>query len=454
MFVLDAYKHVKVRAEDVRLQYVKIGGRYLVDTALTFGASSSPGIFDRLAELVLKLALHLAKLSRELGVRQLDDNVLIGEPAEVWGGYLAFHSLAKKIGVRTSPEVKGKAFPPQSSGAVLGFNFDVPSWSWSMDTDKAVKIIRLLFKVKDGEATQAELDTLIGKIGFYWPLFKGQFERTFLFLAQDQKVPRRKKVVVFPQLLSQVNWWIKSIRAAMDKNHAMPDPRGCFPSSFLAVYPDAAGGVGPAGSGFGAVLWLETRHWVAHFWPECIRNNEELDIGANLPLQRLGFHTMILEAIGALAGLLIWPERIRNSNVVIYCDNSAVVSGYFKGHSIETLAQCVIKACVDVAEGLNVKLDIRKVPRCSAPGPTTADLLSKGKLDQAMEVMGNPASAPGYLSRTLMAWVERPVATRTLGHAILRELELIGVPVLSWQAEDESEINELVRLPAEYLSYV
>ena len=64
MFVLDAYKHVKVRAEDVRLQYVKIGGRYLVDTALTFGASSSPGIFDRLAELVLKLALYLAKLSR------------------------------------------------------------------------------------------------------------------------------------------------------------------------------------------------------------------------------------------------------------------------------------------------------------------------------------------------------------------------------------------------------
>ena len=41
----------------------------------------------------------------------------------------------------------------------------------------------------------------------------------------------------------------------------------------------------------------------------------------------------------------------------------------------------------------------------------------------------------------------------TLGHAILMELKLIGVPVLSWQAEDESEIDELVRLPAEYMSY-
>ena len=114
----------------------------------------------------------------------------------------------------------------------------------------------------------------------------------------------------------------------------------------------------------------------------------------------------------------------------------------------------MIKACVDVAEGLNIKLDIRKVPRCSAPGPTAADLLSKGKLDQALEVMETPAETPGYLSRTLMAWVEKPVVTRTLGHAILRELESIGVPVLSWQAEDESEINELVRLPAEYKYYL
>ena len=66
----------------------------------------------------------------------------------------------------------------------------------------------------------------------------------------------------------------------------------------------------------------------------------------------------------------------------------------------------------------------------------------------------DPAAAPGHLSRTWMAWVEKPVVTRTVGHAILRQLELIGVPVLSWQAEDESEINELVRLPAEYIFYM
>ena len=138
VFVLDAYKHVKVRAEDVRLQYVKIGGRYLVDTALTFGASSSPGIFDRLAELVLKLALHLAKLSRELAVRQLDDNVLIGEPAEVWGGYFAFHSLAKKIGVRTSvcriinsPEAAHNKLGSRQSvrGLLTARLFSFSSWS-------------------------------------------------------------------------------------------------------------------------------------------------------------------------------------------------------------------------------------------------------------------------------------------------------------------------------------
>ena len=81
----DAYKHIPVKISELHLQFIKLGGKYLVDAALTFGASSSPGIFDRVAELVLALALHLAGLARDLALRQLDDNVFIGSGRGVLG---------------------------------------------------------------------------------------------------------------------------------------------------------------------------------------------------------------------------------------------------------------------------------------------------------------------------------------------------------------------------------
>ena len=65
-----------------------------------------------------------------------------------------------------------------------------------------------------------------------------------------------------------------------------------------------------------------------------------------------------------------------------------------------------------------------------------------------------PRGRPGLLVQNLDG-----LGGEAGGHQVLRARhpqgqELIGVPVLSWQAEDESEINELVRLPAEYISYL
>ena len=86
------------------------------------------------------MALHMAILSRDKAIRQLDDNVLIGTEEEVVTGYEAYRSLAKIIGVRIAPEERDKAFGPQTFGAVLGFVFNIKDWNWTMDHDKAAKI--------------------------------------------------------------------------------------------------------------------------------------------------------------------------------------------------------------------------------------------------------------------------------------------------------------------------
>ena len=73
-------------------------------------------------------------------------------------------------------------------------------------------------------------------------------------------------------------------------------------------------------------------------------------------------------------------------------------------------------------------------------------MLSKAKLTEARSLMDNPASEPGFLSRTLMAWLEAPKVTRVLGPAILEELKLMGVPVLTLHVEEKEELEDLVRV--------
>lgn len=170
-----------------------------MDAALTFGASSSPGIFDKISELILRMALHAAGLERATALRQLDDNVLIGTEGEVKLGYNTYNQVALDLGVLVAPEEEDKAFGPQQFGAVLGFQFSSKDWVWTMEKKKGEKILRLLFKIwEDRSITQGELQSLIGKITFYFPLFEGKFERTFFLAAQNQKVPKASAVTVTP----------------------------------------------------------------------------------------------------------------------------------------------------------------------------------------------------------------------------------------------------------------
>ena len=172
-----------------------------MDAALTFGASSSPGIFDKISELILRMALHAAGLERATALRQLDDNVLIGTEGEVKLGYNTYNQVALDLGVLVAPEEEDKAFGPQQFGAVLGFQFSSKDWVWTMEKKKGEKILRLLFKIwEDRSITQGELQSLIGKITFYFPLFEGKFERTFFLAASDLATSGRFSVHLKLQL--------------------------------------------------------------------------------------------------------------------------------------------------------------------------------------------------------------------------------------------------------------
>ena len=52
--LVDAYKHCTIRREDRCLQVVKFGDRFIIEERITFGCSSSPGIFERPSWFLLR----------------------------------------------------------------------------------------------------------------------------------------------------------------------------------------------------------------------------------------------------------------------------------------------------------------------------------------------------------------------------------------------------------------
>jgi hypothetical protein len=68
----DAYKHIPVRGEDVKLQYFTWLGKAFAELCLVFGTSSSVGIYDRAAKVVLDIAVKISGFPKEMVYQHLD----------------------------------------------------------------------------------------------------------------------------------------------------------------------------------------------------------------------------------------------------------------------------------------------------------------------------------------------------------------------------------------------
>ena len=289
--------------------------------------------------------------------------------------------------------------------------------------------------VTQDSITMKDLGTLLGKLGAYMDIMQGRWERAFLLANwRPESKHSLATVPVTPGMRSQARWWDRRIITAMARPARIPDSRRLSPATSVHVFTDSAGGLGRPGSGFGAAIWTWPRSYVAYYWPEAIRKN--------IPVEgvKLSNKLMFLEAIAVLASVVAAPDKVRGKHITVHCDNAAAVFGYARGHSKELLAYSVLKGAVDVAAGLGASLSVNKIRRVSCVGALVADLMSKGDMPQALAYMEYADPAPGFLSRTLLKWIEHPTPTRVLGQAMLLELRAAGVPVMiSFMVDEEVE---------------
>ena len=415
----SAYKHQAVRLEDRKLQVIQFGGRFFVETQMTFGCSSSPGIFDSLSYLVMEIAIRRSQTDRDTIQKQLDDVVMFGQvgTGKCEKFYKEYKDVCGKVGVRLAPEDDPeKAFGPSRQGVILGVDYDLRKWTWRLPRDKMVRLVWQLEEVIKNKEVKNELAmSVVGKLTHYRDLVRnGYWERGFL-LKLPRGTEKNRRRTVTENMRIQARWWQVSLLAA-ESGEKIPDRRGTETLDRAVLSTDAAGGSGALGVGMGGVVVDEPNKtkWFFCPWPELIRYNRRDEDGNNF-----GQKLTMLEGTALLTGLTAAAGRLAGRAVTAYTDNIGFVYAWANRNSRDPLTYTVAKALHDVAEGLGISLAVRKVPRCSDKESEAADALSKCDFDRAFENIKNREEEPMRIPREILRWLKAPRETASLGREIL-----------------------------------
>ena len=450
---LDAYKHIHVAEGNVALQCVEWGGKYFIDRSLTFGCSSSPGLYDCVSRVVKEIAIKESGTRRKDTYQCLDDCGLVGSERDAKAFHASYSRVGPEVGVRLA-EGADKSFSATTHGEILGIVYNAKTWTWSFSERKFKKLLNELNEIVENDYVDRKLlERVSGKIGHYKAVIspEAKWERGhLLYLATDGKKRSAKswrsaesqKVKVSKELRDQMSWWCRAMVAAQKEETGIPDVRRWFPNSFVAVYPDAAGGSDTSvGRGFGGVVWEGARPMVYGAWPQHIQLDIKNDEGVKFARK-----LSLLEGVAALATVAGNAKMLRGRAVRVFTDNAGLYQAFNKAHSRDPYCYTIMMALKDCCRYLGIKISVCWTPRCSSEGEEVADHLSKARFKEAGEVAGVPVELQ-KVPMTLLKWLERPSVTRLLGYAMLEEMSS-DMEILPMEPEDAVEIRRLKWVPA------
>ena len=413
-----------------------------MDRSLTFGSKSSPGIYDRISGVVRDIANLRAGNARREGFKCLDDTGIIGTYRMCKSFFTENTSLCERIGVRLAPtDDPEKAFDAATSGVILGLSYDSVAWEWTFCESKIRKLELLLHEVLSNDGMELKkAKSLAGKLNHYWPVIcrRGRWERGFIvYKASDQHKGLDTMVDVSePNLKRQALFWLRHLQLSR-KGLPIPDPYPVFRSEPFHLYPDAAGASSSNLSlGMGGVAWnVPGRPMMMMAWPARLRQEKALPCFQS--------KLTMLEAAAACATFCGVVGNMRGHSCVIFTDNIGLAHAWRRGHSRCGFTYTLMKSIAEVAYYADIQVRVEWTRRCSSPGELCADLLSKGRLAEAVQEARVTDLIPMRVSRTLAKWLHNPQVVRELGTAIAEEIAQKNV-MLPREPEDMEIVKGLM----------
>lgn len=429
----DAYKHIKVCKEDLKLQFIQFAGRLFVELKLVFGAKSSPGLYDSVSDVIRDLAILDSDILPTMVTKHLDDVLGVGssQPGDpVFKFFESYVALAAELGVRLPPVNvdRDKIQSPQTSVTALGMLFDTCSWQVKCPELKLGRILHTVRKgLAEGHIPAAEFHSLVGQLQDKLFMLEGaRFHIGELYCLIDVDQAPEDMVRLTGEARAMLRWWFGSLHAtAWFSPIRHPEEKIWPPLGAEVVNTDAAGG-SLINLRAGVGVLLPSGQWTWFPWPRWLQAGLPGPEGRPLNAQLL-----TLELCGPLIALAVGPAELCNKAVKFRMDNMSAVYSWRKGYSTkDRLASTLVKAIYDLGRRLNCSVYITKVARCSTQGALAADLISKGDIKTFYELCPNSPMDPLRIPVYLLRWLYAPRVDYQLGEKIAEELGRKGVSVL------------------------
>lgn len=415
-----AYKHLRVKHSDVRLQFFRWMGKLFAELCLIFGGISSVGLYDRLARLVLFIVLDKCEILRRQVARHLDDSVAAGTKEQTAEFYNTYISVCGELGIELADTSDhDKAFSPCQQGQVFGIEYDTSIGTWWLREDKIAFILEALTRVvEEPEQTLRFMKSVAGKIiDIRLMVPSGKFNVGQLIRhGIGETADLDKLFSVSDWCRAEAMFWMTMLPFCC-RRLPLPDPDDSVPAWALQAYTDSAGGSTQSiGVGMGAVIY--PNWWTYAAWGRAINSGKRYRDGKKLANKMSAW-----ELLPCLAVLCAGSEVVRGRPLVIHVDNSGSVAIFKKGWCTSCmLCTTLVVAINQVAAAVNCRVEIRKIKRCSTPGARAADAISKAAFSSFRHEMPGASEWPAEMPEVLLDWIRNPVEDRLLGQKVLQEM--------------------------------
>ena len=408
--MVDAYKLIPLKPSQWRLMGFKWLGKYFIEKRQVFGSRSAVSNYDVFHFVVSLICRVLTDTPKEDVPRVLDDQMVIGMHPTFIDTYL---QLAKEVNIPLAPMDDGKkAFVYKTSGTMLGIHFNTKAMTWSLPKEKAQKYMYDISCVtRDRIATLKELQSINGYLNViitHAPILKCWRAPLIIEIIRAENKPQG--ILLRNEVINCLNNWLRIIEDLSVEGFPITPPPEYLPDFHFVLDSDAAGLAideqlkFDIGAGYvlakhqGKILSTGQVFWDRSF----IQSYDNQG-------RFFGCKTTTLECAAFIYPLYHNRTLIKNSRVLIFVDNSAVMYAFDKGRSgSDPYVTFLVQAILFVMTQLCCLLTVRHVKRRSSPTAKIADTLSRDN-EEAKEMITDLKSfRKGCWPHAMIDWFKNP----------------------------------------------
>ena len=379
--IKSAYRLIPVAPEDRHYLGMNWKGKTYVDAKLPFGLRSAPKIFNAMADA---LEWCIASEGVEVIYHYLDDFAILGSPdSEQCSQNLEIlKTVCMDLGVPLAPE---KQAGPTTVIEFLGITIDTSKQELRLPADKLERLQLLTseWKLRIGKQLQAkkrpsctreELESLLGVMNHACTVIPAgkAFLRQVISLVHSVAQPYHH-IRLNKDFLSDLTWW--NIFAKHWNGAALIS--GSHDNDIILTT-DASGS-------WGCGAWCGTA-WFQLQW--------------NAKSQCL--QIAVKELIPVLIASFLWGDKWRGHNVLLYCDNEAVVLILNKRYSKDPYMAHMLRTLFFVEAQFQFQLKATHIP---GSHNVLADCLSRNQVAKFRTQHPNADIFPSCIPLSLLQWL-------------------------------------------------